>query len=139
VKLLNVYGKLVDRNVARYRVEWEGKSPSKLQHRVKLLLKPIWFAHVVFEEFPVFGSLQRLDFYNATKRIAVEVNGPQHDKIIPFFHGNLPQLGFASALRRDLNKYRWCERNNINVVEIIEADLSDIQGFYKRIQDAYNI
>ena len=133
--LFDIRGNLVTRTVIRYKIHWNGKSRSKLQCRVKQLLKPIWSVDVVFEEFPVFGSLLKIDFYNGTKRIAVEVNGPQHDKFNKFFHDDSP-LKWVKSIKRDMRKYEWCERNKIRLVEIIEADLNDLASFYQRIQNA---
>jgi hypothetical protein len=135
--LYDIRGRLVNRMVARFRLKWEKPSRSKLQFRVKQLLKPIWFTDIVFEEFPVFGSLLKIDFYNGTKRVAVEVNGPQHEEFNPFFHGDSPQQ-FIKGIKRDLHKHTWCERNQIRLVEILESDLSDIRAFYARIQDESN-
>jgi len=128
--LFDVRKRLVSRNVIRFKVKWDKASRSKLQFRVKQLLKPIWFYDVVFEEFPVFGSLMKIDLFNASKKIAVEVNGPQHDKFNAFFHGESP-LQFVKGLKRDLRKYEWCEWNKITVIEVIETDLANLSHFYK--------
>jgi hypothetical protein len=135
--LFDVKGRLVKRTVIRYKVRWLDVSRSKLQFRVKQLLKPIWYCDVVFEEFPVFGSRMHMDFYNASKRIGVEVNGPQHEKFNPFFHNNSPQ-SFVKGIKRDLTKHSWCERNGIRLVEIIESDMDNLVEFYHRIQDCAN-
>ena len=69
-----------------YLINWEEGSRSKLQGKVKNFLKVFWDGDVVFEEFPVVGSRLTLDFYNATKNIAIEVQGKQHTKYNKFFH-----------------------------------------------------
>ena len=71
----------------KYLIDWSAPSRSKLQYGVKKLLKKYWGKHVVFEEFPVAGTKLSLDFYNANKKIAIEVQGDQHTKYVPFFHG----------------------------------------------------
>lgn len=129
----NIRKKLVKRNVFRYKIIWDKKSRSNLQFKVKQLLKPIWFADVVYEEFPVFSSLLKIDFLNATKRIAVEVQGPQHEKYNPFFHDHSP-LKFVAGIKRDLKKQEWCEINNIKMIEVLESDLKDKIKFYSLIQ-----
>lgn len=133
--LFDTHGRLITMSVARYRVAWEKQSRSKFQFQVKKLLKPIWYIDVVFEEFPVFGTRLRLDFYNATKKIAVEVNGPQHEKYNPFFHGDSP-VSFIKGIKRDLHKHSWCAKNQITLVEILPEDLKDSKEFYRRIQSS---
>jgi len=133
MRLLDLRGRLVNRNVTRFLIDWDKKSRSKFQFRVKQLLKPIWFSHIVFEEFPVFGSLLKIDFYNATKKIALEANGIQHEKFNKFFHNDTPTQ-WVNSLRRDMQKHEWCEKNDIRLIEIIETDLRDLkQDFYDRI------
>lgn len=132
--LYNIYGRLVGKTVNKYRVKWDKPSRSKFQFKVKQLLKPIWITDVVFEEFPVFGSLLKIDFYNATRKVAIEVNGPQHDKF-HFFHDGSPQK-FIKAIKYDLRKYEWCEKNQIKLIEIVEKDLLNIADFYSLIKNA---
>lgn len=133
MKLLTLAGRPMERSVNRYRIVWEKKSRSKIQFRVKQLLKVVWDTHIVFEEFPVFGTKMKVDFYNATKKVAIEVNGPQHDKFNKFFHDN-SRLQFLKGIKRDTLKYQWLEKNGIFLIEIIEEDLKDLNHFYARIQ-----
>ena len=70
-----------------YLIDWDSPSRSKIQFQTKQFLKKYWSKHIVFEEFPVAGTKLSLDFYNANKKIAVEVQGKQHTKYVPFFHG----------------------------------------------------
>ena len=60
-------------NAKKYLISWNGKSRSKIQFATKQFLQKYWKHHIVFEEFPVAGTKLTLDFYNATKKIAVEV------------------------------------------------------------------
>jgi very-short-patch-repair endonuclease len=117
----------------KYRVNWSGKSRSKIQFKVKCLLKKIWDHHVVFEEFPVAGSKMSLDFYNATIKIAVEVQGQQHTSYTPFFHGK-NKANYIAQLRRDHEKRQFCEENNIKLIEIYYNDELSI----KSIQSVIN-
>ena len=105
----------------KYLVDWDGKSRSKIQFKAKQFLKKYWGHHVVFEEFPVAGTKLTLDLYNANKKIAVEVQGRQHTKYVPFFHqGN--KANYISQLRRDQDKVAFCKLNNIILIEIYEDD-----------------
>lgn len=103
--------------VKKYLIDWDAKSKSKIQKATKDFLKEFWLKHVVFEEFPVAGTKMSLDFYNANKRIAIEVQGQQHVKYTPFFHGN-NKYNYINQLRRDQNKQEFCEINDIKLIEI---------------------
>ena len=46
----------------------------------------------------------------------IEYNGEQHYEFIPFFHVNI--TNFKNQLIRDLIKRKYCEMNNINLIEI---------------------
>lgn len=105
----------------KYKINWDSPSRSKIQFLVKQELKEHWESHVVFEEFPVAGSKMTLDFYNATKKIAIEVQGKQHTRYTPFFHGK-NKINYISQLRRDHQKREFCEKNNIRLVEIYYDD-----------------
>lgn len=104
-----------------YLIKWDDKSLSKLQFSTKQFLKPYWCTDIVFEEFPVVGTKMRFDFYNSNQNIAVEVQGGQHLKYTPFFHGKSKST-FLSQIRRDNDKQKFCELNNIKLVEIYPND-----------------
>lgn len=108
----------------QYAIKWESESRSKFQSHIKKLLKKHWQGHVVFEEFPVMGTRLTLDFYNASLRIAVEVDGDQHIRYNKHFHSK-SRLNFIKQLERDNNKEKFCDLNNIRLIRIYESD--DIQ------------
>ena len=110
------------RNSIKYLVDWEAECKSGLQKTVKDLLCDHWFADVVFEEFPVAGTRLSFDFFNATKNIAIEVDGNQHYKYNKFFHSNSRQ-NFLSQLKRDEKKEYFCEINNINLLRVLESEI----------------
>tara|TARA_Y100000310_G_C20553148_1_gene749150 strand:+ start:482 stop:892 length:411 start_codon:yes stop_codon:yes gene_type:complete len=117
--------------INKYLIKWNAKSRSKFQKSVKDFLKPYWNRHVVFEEFPVAGTRMTFDFYNANKKIAVEVQGGQHTKYIPFFHGKYKN-NYLMQLKRDNLKYDFCELNDIKLVEIYETDKLS-KRFFKKL------
>ncbi len=125
MRLFNVHGRLVKKNVAHFRIKWDAKSKSKLQFRVKQFLKPFWQHMVVFEEFPVYGTLLKVDFINATKNLAIEVNGSQHDAVHPFFHQNR-KYNFLQSINRDVRKREWLERNHFRLLEIQEEEVDQL-------------
>jgi hypothetical protein len=104
-----------------YLIDWDGSSRSKIQYNAKQFLKKYWSNHIVFEEFPVAGTKLSLDFYNANKKIAVEVQGKQHTKYVPFFHGK-NKINYINQLQRDQDKLKFCELNDIQLVEIYDGD-----------------
>jgi len=114
-----------------YLVNWEKKSRSKLQGKVKNFLKVFWDGDVVFEEFPVVGTRLTLDFYNATKNIAIEVQGNQHTKYNKFFHkGN--KINYLNQLKRDDEKLSFCDLNGIKLLEVHEGNV-DFDSLHKEI------
>jgi len=114
-----------------YLINWEKNSRSKLQSKVKGFLKVFWDGDVVFEEFPVVGTRLTIDFYNATKNIAIEVQGNQHTKYNKFFHkGN--KMNYLDQLKRDDEKLSFCNLNNIKLLEVHEGQL-DFDSLYKEI------
>jgi hypothetical protein len=130
MKLYNIYGKLVSKNVTKYAINWGGKSRSKLQYKVKHFLKPYWEKYIVYEEFPVYGTLMKVDILNASLKIAVEVHGPQH-RDWHYFHNNSPAT-YLQSLKRDHQKYLWLEQNNFNVIEIMYNEVDTLsERFFK--------
>ena len=76
------------KNPKKYLIDWDKKSRSKFQLQIKSFLQPYWEHDIVFEEFRLVGTRLTFDFYNANKKIMIEVQGAQHTKFIKFFHGN---------------------------------------------------
>jgi hypothetical protein len=115
------------RNARKYLIKWDGESKSKFQFSVKDFLYPYWRSDIVFEEFKLVGTRLSFDFYNASKKIAIEVQGAQHTKYVKFFHGN--RMKYLEQLKRDDKKFRFCEINNINLVEIYPSDKICVELF----------
>ncbi len=114
----------------KYRIKWGKPSRSAFQTRVKLFLEKYWRFDFVYEEFRVIGTRLTIDFYNATKKVAVEVQGAQHSKFVPFFHGHRAKL--AEQFGRDGQKLRFCELNGIAFVEIYPDDKLSRELFLKQ-------
>ncbi len=121
MKFIDVYGRERNlKNAKKYLINWDIPSRSKFQTRVKQFLQPFWIHDIVFEEFRVVGSRLTLDFYNANKKIAVEVQGEQHTKYVKFFHKN--RFKYCDQLKRDEDKLLFCKSNNIKLAEIYPQD-----------------
>jgi hypothetical protein len=112
----------------KYLIKWNGQSLSKLQFSVKEFLETYWDTDIVFEEFPIVGTRMRFDFFNSNKGIAIEVQGGQHLKYTPFFHGKSKST-FLSQIRRDNEKAKFCKLNKIKLVEIYPNDELSIDLF----------
>ncbi len=108
------------RNAKSYIINWDKKSRSKFQFDVKKFLKKYWQEDVVFEEVKVVGTRLTLDFLNATKKVAIEVQGHQHFSYVKFFHGN--RINYLNQIKRDYKKIEFCELNGIKLVEIYPKD-----------------
>jgi len=130
MRLYDIYGRLVNKNVSRYLIDWNGKSRSILQFKTKKFLKTYWKNYIVFEEFPVFSSLLKVDILNASLKIAIEVNGPQHDGF-HYFHNNNP-TNYLNSIKRDITKINWLEKNNFKVIEIKYNEVENLsREFFK--------
>tara|TARA_Y100000287_G_C13967475_1_gene231747 strand:+ start:128 stop:538 length:411 start_codon:yes stop_codon:yes gene_type:complete len=116
------------KNVKKYLIDWDADSKSKIQFNTKKFLFPFWKNHIVFEEFRVVGTRFSLDFYNANKRVAVEVQGQQHLKYTPFFHGDY-QNNYLHQIKIDQMKAEFCEINDINLVEVYYNDDLSLELF----------
>lgn len=111
------------KNLKKYLIDWDSHSRSKFQVEVKNYLRKYWESNIVFEEFPIVGTRLTLDFYNANKRIAIEVQGRQHTQYVQFFHQN--RMNFLHQLKRDQVKEKFCGLNDITLVTIYENDIID--------------
>ena len=129
MRLLNINGKLISKNVTKYKVDWEKSCRSKIQFEVKNFLKDYWVNHICYEEFPVFGTRMKVDLVNFTRKIAVEVQGDQHNQYNKFFHGGSRDKYLAS-IKRDMKKINWLELNDFNVLEIETKDIKNLSRSY---------
>jgi len=125
MRLYSLNGKLVNKNVSKYLINWDKPSRSKIQFNVKKFFEAYWKSHIVYEEFPVYGSLMKVDLLNATKRIAVEVNGEQHESFNEFFHAN-SRMNYLQSIKRDCKKAQWLEKNNFKFIELYQKDLKNL-------------
>ena len=134
MKFLSLKGKVYNVNITDYLIRWD-RVVSKPQKAVKDFLYKYWKNDVVLEEFRCPGSLLRIDIFNASKRIAVEVSPAQHTSYNEFFHkGN--RANYLASLKRDMQKAEFCKVNNIILVEIFDEDGPINKKFFK---DKYDI
>jgi hypothetical protein len=130
MKLYSVTGRIINKNVSQFLIDWDKQSRSKIQFQVKQFLKPFW------QEFPVFGSRMKVDFINVSRKIAVEVNGDQHSSFNKFFHNN-SRLNYLNSIKRDYKKSVWLEKNGFQLIELETSDLNKLS--YDYINHTFNI
>lgn len=79
---------------------------------------------------PVTGGNHNLelDCYNSVLRLAVEYNGVQHYKFVPYFQKN--REAFLNQKYRDELKRRMCRDNGITLIEVpYTVKVPDIKAF----------
>jgi hypothetical protein len=135
MRLFNIHGKLVSQRVSDNIIDWDGKSRSKIQFKVKQFFRPYWLSHIVYEEFPVYGTRLKVDFLNATIRLAIEVDGAQHNSFSKFFHQN--RINYLHSLNRDCNKSDWLEKNGFKLINIVEEDIKSLSPEY--LKDKFDV
>ena len=125
MRLLNINGRPQKKNVSKYLIKWNKKSRSKVQFKTKKFLEPFWKGQIVYEEFPVYGSRMTVDILNATKKLAIEVQGKQHGEFNKFFHNN-SRLKYLEGIKRDIKKAEWLESNGFILLEIEEDEVESL-------------
>lgn len=96
----------------------------------KIFNKPFIKSRPDFLRNPVTGGIfnLELDCYNEKLKLAVEYNGVQHYKYIPYFHNN--KDAFRNQCYRDELKRRMCKDNRVNLIEVpYTVHLNNIQDF----------
>jgi len=87
---------------------------------------------------PETGRLLELDLYCAELKLAIEYNGPQHDKFIKFYHKNTDDLDKQKT--RDLIKEGYCDIFTIELITIPNLQkYEEIREFIVKSLDARNI
>lgn len=120
---------IIIKNPRSCLINWDKKSRSDFQFQTKAFLRPFWKHDLVFEEFTVPKTRLSLDIFNFSRSVAIEVQGQQHTKYSPFFHGNT-RYKYLTQLKRDQQKLDFCDKYGIVLVEIY--NLSELtEDFFK--------
>jgi len=116
-------------------IDWERKI-SAPQLFVKQFLFPYWKRDVVCEEFLIPGSKLRLDLFNMSKGIVVEVSPDNYHKTYNnWLHKT--RVSFSEKVKNDEQKLLWCNSNNIHFIELYDQDLDNLSHEY--IKQKYGI
>lgn len=126
MKFLNKSGKLVNINVAKYKIDWDKvENKSKPQLIVERFLNPYWKSDYVLTEFRIPGSKMRIDLLNINKNIAIEISPLSSHSYNDFFHkGN--RLNFLLSFKRDEYKQKWIEKNNFTYIKLSDNHLKNL-------------
>lgn len=96
----------------------------------KIFNKPFENCRPNFLSNPVTGDRfnLELDCYEESLKLAVEYNGVQHYKYVPYFHKN--KEAFYNQKYRDDLKRRLCKENRVNLIEVPNTvEVSQIEGY----------
>ena len=99
----------------------------------KIFNKPFNKDRPDFLQNPVTGGRYNLelDCYEESLRLAVEYNGVQHYKFVPYFHKN--KEAFYNQKYRDDMKRRLCKDNRVNLIEVPNTvELGQSEGFIRQ-------
>lgn len=96
------------------------KCAKKQSKKSKIIEKQLDILNIIYEKEKFLkNSLQRFDFYCIynNQQYAIEYNGEQHYKYIPFFHGHDIQ-NFIQYQERDKKKQKYCSEHGIKLIII---------------------
>ena len=115
--------KIVSPSSSSEKFEYMQHTPndSKLELQAKFILedifkRPFYKIRPDFLKNDVTGYNLEIDLYNDDLKLAVEVQGDQHYKFIPFFHKS--KADFLNQRYRDEMKKDKCRKEGITLIEI---------------------
>lgn len=124
---------------------FQGKKESKGEAECRRVLQKI-FGRPFLSQRPDFlrnpvtgGEFNlELDCYNPELKLAVEYNGIQHYKYVPYFHKNHEH--FMNQKYRDDMKRRMCKDNGVILIEVpYTVKIPDIEQYIINACKKYNL
>lgn len=95
--------------------------------KAKALLKELYPNDRILEELILPGtktqnrkSTLKADFFIPMRSLIVEVHGSQHSEFNNFFFKS--KMDFYKAQARDRDKKRWCEINELELIELFDSE-----------------
>ena len=115
MKIKDLNGK-IHKFPSQYHIYDPSKSRkySILHTKARILLHQIFPTLIIIEEANLPGTNLTADFYIPLINTMIEVNGEQHYKYIPFFHGD--KMKFLQYKKNDRIKEEWCTLNEIQLI-----------------------
>lgn len=111
---------------SRYAMRPAGASRSQGQFRLGEIIRLVYGGQtIILEEFPVVGTRMTLDFYLPHHNIAFEFQGRQHIEYVHHYHRG--KENFKRQQQRDASKRRWCDLNEIDLVEVFDKHITTEQ------------
>jgi hypothetical protein len=89
---------------------------SKIQYEIGRIIRQRFPLDPVLEDITIPETRLSIDFYIPHRKIAVEVQGEQHDEMNPYFHKSNAE--FEEQKQRDETKRFFCELNGIRLLEL---------------------
>ena len=99
------------------------RETSQYHERARIVISNLYWSFYEEVYLPGCRSKLYLDFYIPAAKMAVEVQGSQHNQYTPFFHGD--RVSYSISRERDSLKRLWCEQNNISLVELLAGQTDD--------------
>lgn len=115
IQITGLDGKTYKWNYSKYYKRRERKH-SNLHDEARGILQEKFKNYSIYEEVTLPGSDLYADFFIPQLSLIIEVHGEQHYKHIPFFHKTYAE--FLLGQKRDRDKKRWCELNEITYIEL---------------------
>lgn len=130
MKVVDLSGRYHTWNLKGYQVDPGDTRPRSSGHLAcRALLKKLFPLDVICEEVNLPGENLFLDFFLPSRKIAIEVQGRQHDQFVSFFQKTKPK--FYQGQQRDRRKAEFCKLNGIKLVEL--PDNEDEAEWIKKI------
>jgi hypothetical protein len=119
-------------NINKTKLNGSSKGEEECRNILEIVFKkPFKKARPDFLRNPVTQNFNlELDCYNPELRLAVEYNGEQHYKFIPYFHKN--KESFLNQKYRDELKMRMCKDNNITIIVVPYTEKNNIKNYLLR-------
>lgn len=125
MKLTKLYSdQVVNISLQSYKIDWSRKV-SAPQFKTKQFLESFWKWDVVYEEVMIPGSKKRIDLWNESKKLIIEVSPKKvHTEYNEFFHKS--RSGFLKKLQTDNDKKAWGIKNGYDYVELDDKDIKNL-------------
>lgn len=109
----------------KYLIDWDGKQDSDQSTRLANFLRPYWKHDIVCVQVPVAGTRMSYDYVNCSKKIIVEFDGAQHDRLILGHFHRTPE-DYRAQIKRDVLKDDLAIKNGFTMIRIKPDDLDKL-------------